>query len=1112
METPDLKAKLSPAKLDILKMRLRGAAASSERLIAPRPASENPLSFGQERLLFQLQLQPDAAQYHISLLVELEGRLDVEALEASFNAFIARHEVLRTGFTIGDSGPRQTIALAVDFRIARVDLCDLPKEQRMAELARKAEREAQRRFDLSSPPLLRATLVATGADTHTLLITIHHLVWDGWSSVLLIQEIKQLYTSFLEGGAALAPEPLAVQYTDFAYWQRQMIEGDAGRRQIDHWRRRLAGLAPMSSLPTDYPRAATRARRAATCAWKIGHEKADALGALAQRHKTTLFVALLGVFQTLLLHVGERSDVAVGTTIAYRTQPEFEKLVGFFTNVLVIRMRFRDNPSFEALLSRVHDLTLEAQSNQDTPFERLVEELAPKRDLSYHPLFQIAFVLHNLPDEKLELPGLKLSVREAQADTAAFDLVLHISPKSQGLAARFEYDADLFAPETVAKIAGQFNLFLDTVLEDPSRPVKAFSLLDADAHAEVVATCEGRPAVVQGSVLLHELVGATARGDDAAVVVGASTITYGELRARSNRLARRLSSLGVGPEATVAVFIEPSVDLVVAIIAILKAGGAYVPLDPDYPDERIRFVLDDCGAKAVVVTGATSPKLPAHTAWVVLADDPLLNELEIDPPAPVVCEHNLAYVIYTSGSTGAPKGVMVTHRNAVASTLARRDFYRDRVGGYLLLSSIAFDSSVAGLFWTLADGGRLCIPTEAERRDPVALVRLIEWHSLTHLLGLPSLYAALAEVASPQACESLRCVIVAGEACASEVAAKHFDHLPHAALYNEYGPTESTVWCSVERLSRASGATKIGIGHPIPGAKIYCVNADGALIPLGSTGELRIGGEGVARGYLGRPDLTAERFLPDSFGDGARVFRTGDRGRYDAAGRIEFLGRLDDQIKLRGYRVEPLEVEAVLRRHPTLSDAVVIARENERGMLQLIAFAVARQGPALDETELKEHAARFLPGYMVPERIVALSQLPRLSNGKIDRGVLPALISPGAGPTASAQRPLTEVETLLAEIWQEVLGVSEIGPQDNFFDLGGNSLSAIQLIARVQKLLEVEISVTVVFDTANLEDFASEVGKFVEHSAPSERYQSLLNELETPSADSAKRREGGRNV
>lgn len=877
------KDRLSRTKREILEMKLRGryCEGATNGEISPRPQFENPLSFGQERIWFQRQVTPHSALYHIPLLVKLDGYLNVPALEASLNELIRRHEVLRSSFKSQDGLPVQVISPKLTLAITHIDLEINEPALQQTEICDRAAAESHQPFDLANPPLLRVTLLALGPKRHVLLLTVHHIVWDGWSSGLMIREIRLLYEAFA-WGTAYPLEPLTVQYADFAHWQRQLLDSETGKRQIAYWKQQLDGLPPLLTLPTDQPRSAAQGHRGSAYSWNLSPDMHVSLLELGRKNGTTLFVTLLAAFKTLLFHYSGQTDIAVGTTIAYRTRPEFEKLIGFFTNVLVIRTNVQDNPSFEMLVSRIHNLALEAQANQDVPFEKLVEELAPKRGLSYNPLFQVAFVLHNLPAEKLDLPGLTIAVEELSTNSAAFDLVLHILDERPGLKVKLEYDADLFDKSTIVRMASHFNMLLQSICSDPTRRINTLRLLSDAEEKHVLNVSSTKLTNLPAEILLHQLIGSTADGGAIAVTAGGEKLTYGELAVRSNQLAHYLRKMGVGPDVPVGLFLEPSVEMVVAILGILKADGAYLPIDPSYPPARVQHVLADSKATAVITTQKLAAALPdiSTTAVLLDADAAVIGSMPASAAPARAKAGNLAYLIYTSGSTGFAKGVMVSHQNAIASTYARQQYYGAPVRAYLLLSSIAFDSSVAGIFWTLVQGGRLCTPSEANRHDPGALARLIEEESISHLLCLPSLYSALLELMSPTNSASLQCTIVAGEECKHEVAARHFERLPEVSLFNEYGPTECTVWSTVHQIHPEDEVGPVSIGRPIPGAQVYAVCRGGTLLPMGVPGELVVGGEGLARGYYNRPDLTAEQFVPNPFsGTGTRLYRTGDRGR-----------------------------------------------------------------------------------------------------------------------------------------------------------------------------------------------------------------------------------------
>lgn len=1099
-ERQDRRARLSPGKRELLELRLRGRASPqiSPNGVAPRPLGDNPLSYGQERIWLQCQVSPNPALFNIAMLARIGGRLDAAALQSSLGEIIRRHEVLRSGFASDDGVPRLFYLPDTDFSVERIDLRSLAEEAQNCEIRALSHAEARKPFDLDAPPLMRATLLILGAERHVLLLTIHHIVWDGWSSGLLIEEIARLYEAKTKGGRnPLAP--LAVQYGDFAYWHRRLMASEAGGKQLEYWTRRLAGLPDLLALPTDRPRASKQANRGSRYSWTLSQETLAGLTELARRANTTLFVVLLSAFKTLLFHYSGQTDIAVGTTIAYRTHPELERLVGFFANALVLRTMVEDNPTFETLLGRVHEAAVDAQSNQDAPFETLVEKLATKRGLSHNPLFQIAFVHHNIPIERLSLSNLTIDVEEVSTDSAVFDLVLHVFNETPGLRLRFEYDLDLFDEATIAGMAAHFTALVQNILQTPARRIAALRLSNSEERLRIVAASEGDPLPASASELLHHWIGGSARGDRVAVSAGGLSLTYDELSARSNRIAHWLQRLGVGPDTPVGVLLEPSVELVAAIVGVSKAGGAFVPLDPAYPPGRIDYVLSDAKAGTLLTTRELASSLGDISTPLAILDANILDALPDAPVASRVSPENIAYIIYTSGSTGRAKGVMATHRNAVASTRARMRRYAAPVSGFLLLSSISFDSSLAGLFWTLFQGGRLHIPPEAMRRDPGALARLIEREGISHLLCLPSLYSALLQVTTPASGASLRCCIVAGEVCKRDVVDGHFAKLPHAALFNEYGPTECSVWSTVHEIAEDEDRSKpVGIGRAIPGARTYVVGPDGDLSPAGLVGELYVGGPGVTRGYHDRPDLTAEKFVPDPFSDrGERLYRTGDRVRRRRDGGLEFLGRFDEQIKLRGYRIDPREIEDVLSSCPSVSNAAVVVHAEKRDSARLVAYVVSESDSRAIEAEVRRHVAQNLPAFMAPDAIVVLDVFPRLPNGKVDRSALFEPVVAAMEPPLENEGHTSAIEFLLADIWRVVLGVEEIGRNDNFFDLGGNSLSAIQVVARAQQLFGKDIPITTLFEGGTLGEFAEEIERAVGAQAISEKLGLLLAEIDS---------------
>lgn len=1082
-------AQLSDAKRELLERRLRGNQnGPALDAIPSRPVGEDPMSFGQERLWFQHQASPNPSLFNIAFLAHVDGALDADAFEASVNDVIARHEVLRARFSNIGGVPHQAVLPDARLGIIRIDLRDAGAGA-LDEMRIRADVEARRPFDLAAPPLIRLVLFVTGQTRSTLLFVVHHIVWDGWSSGVFIDEIRQLYEARRAGRKAALPA-LTTQYPDFAHWQRALMASPVGARQIEYWRERLANLPELISLPTDRPRKARQSHTGGSHEWKIPEGVCRQLRSIARRHNLTQFTILLAAYNVLLMHYSGQRDIAIGTAMACRTRPAFERLTGFFANMVVMRTSLEDDPTFEMLILRTNAMSVEAQAHQDTPFDMLVEHLQPRRSLSHNPLFQIAFVQHHLPIEELRIADLRVNCENLNPGAAAFDLVLHIYGEGAGLKAVFEYDSHLFEPDAISRMALHFNTLLGDLLTTPSRPVSRSQTLDAREIEFAVKQSCSELTLKQGGALLHDMLDVS-NPDAIAVVCGASLLTYGELATRSNALAHRLRAVGVGADAPVAILIEHSVELIVAIFGVLKAGGAYLPLDPAYPLQRIQDIVADCAARTAIVTAARADDVALCGVNALLVDD---GESVTPQPAPILREDNLAYLIYTSGSTGLSKGVMISHRAAVGSTRAREQFYPEKVKAFLLLSSASFDSSVAGIFWTLSQGGALHIATEAERRDPAALARLIERMGISHLLCLPSLYTALLDVCDSRRFASLRCCIVAGEACHGQLAEQHFRVLPGVHLINEYGPTECAVWSTAHKFSPTDMSGHAPIGRPIPGAQAIVLGV-GGIQPQGAAGELCIGGRGLARGYVGRPDLSADRFRPNPFGaPGERLYHSGDRARLNSCDDIEFLGRADDQIKIRGYRVDPREIESVMLRRPGIVECIVVGKASANGGIRLVAYCLPKED-AFNEEDLRRHASANLPTFMVPDCFVTLDDAPRLPNGKVDRNALPDAPMRRGSDTLNESDEASVVEILLADIWQEVLGLSEICGADNFFDLGGNSLAAMQVVARAQRAFGQEIPIAALFESANLHDFAKALEEMLGADFDSE-IDAILTQIE----------------
>nr|QEO74426.1 condensation domain-containing protein [uncultured bacterium] len=1052
--TPELRDELARNKQEILAWLRRLEPHVAPLLPVPR-TGELPLSFTQQSLWFLDQLEPGNPFYNIFDAVDVEGPLDVAAMQRSLQEVARRHETLRTTFPCQEGRPLQRIHPALDLPLPMVDLSSLAAEKRAAETDRVSLEEARQPFDLASGPLVRVLLLRLGPAEHRQLLTLHHVIADAWSMVVLVREVMALYAAFRDGRRSPLDE-LPIQYADHAAWQHRRLQGGMLEEQLSYWRERLADVPTLIELPTDRPRPPAQTFRGAVHPLEIPKALGDALKRLSQERKVTLFVTLLGAFAGLLHRYTGRERILIGSPIAGRNQTEAERLIGLFINLLVLRTDLPGDPAFAGILDGIRNEVAGAHAHQDLPFERLVEELHPERTLSHNPLFQVMLVMRNVPRTEMVLSGLRLRPIQLDVKTTKCDLSLILSEGPGGLDGELEYSTDLFDGPTVARMAGHLRCLLEGGAADPRRRLSELPLLTEPERHQLLAEWNDTAGSPEAELTMHRWIEevAAARPGAAAAACGEDRLTYGELNRRANRLAHRLLDLGVRPGMPVAICAERSLDMLVGLLGILKSGGAYVPLDPGYPRERLAFMLCDLDARVLVTPPGLASRLPESDARVVRLGGPELEACSDENPESGVTADDLAYLIYTSGSTGTPKGVMVSHRNLVASARARQVYYREPVGSFLLLPSFAFDSSVAVLFWTLGDGGMLVLPEEGVQQDLLRLTELLVRHRVTHLLCLPSIYALLLERSAAEPLPDLRAVVVAGEACPRELGELHARLRPHGLLFNEYGPTEGTVWCTVHRLEGHEPRPHVAIGGPIQDAQVYVLDARLQPLPQGVPGELFLGGAGLTRGYLSRPALTAERFLPSPFAsrDGERLYRTGDLVRQRPDGAIEFLGRIDQQVKIRGFRIELSEIEEALHQHPAVRQAVVAALGDRPGAAppqRLVAYLVAAWESAPTPAELRAFLHDRLPPYMVPSAFVTLLSMPLTPNGKVDRNALPW---PEREPEdGSAAAPRTAAERRLAEIWAQVLRARDVGIHDNFFELGGDSILSIQVVAKANE-------------------------------------------------------------
>ncbi len=1056
------------------RLRTAGSASPSAPIEPLADRSSFPLSFAQQRLWFLDRLDPGSPVYNLPAAFRLLGPLDAGALERGLDEVFRRHEILRATFAEGPDGePRQVVAPFRPAGLPRIDLAALPLPAARAEAGRLASQEARRPFDLARGPLARTLLLRLGRGEHHLFVFCHHIVFDGWSVGVLQHELGALYGAFLAGRPSPLPEP-AFQYGDFAAWQRRWLSSEVLGAQLAYWRQRLAGAPEALELPADRPRPPVQSFRGALLALAFPPGLAAGLRALTRGESSTLFITAFAAFAALLGRFTGQRDLVVGTPVAGRTAAGIEDLLGFFVNTMALRTDLAGDPSFRALLGWVRESALSAYAHQDLPFERLVEELRPERELSRNPLVQVVFSLDPVEGGELA-PGLEHEPLRVTTRTAKFDLTLFLEQEAGGLTAVLEYATDLFDASTMARLGRSYLRLLERLVEvGAGTSVSELPLLGAAERWQILGEWnEPRTPPVE-EACLHDLVAAqVARTPEAvALVYGHERITYRDLAARAGRLARRLAARGVGPEARVGVYLSRTPALVATLLGILEAGGAYVPLDPSYPEERLAFMLEDAGAAVIVTERALAPRLPELRRRMLVLDEEPEDAAEAEPRRP--CSRNLAYLIYTSGSTGRPKAVAIEHRSPVALVRwAQGEIDPAELTGVLASTSISFDVSIAELFVTLASGGRLILADNV-----LALPDLPAASEVTLVSAVPSAIAAMA--AARALPPGVKTVNLGGEPVQGALA---------AALYaggvervrNLYGPSEDTTYSTCERIARGDRREPT-IGRPVGGTRAVLLDSELRLVPVGVLGEIYLGGAGLARGYLGRPELTAERYVPDPLASapGERLYRTSDLGRTLPDGRIEYLGRVDQQVKVRGQRIELGEIEAALLAHPQVRAAVVVALGESAGDRSLAAYFVVAGEPAPTAGELRDHLRGRLAEPMVPASFTRLERLPLNPNGKVDRKALPAPEIEGAEPGGpAAPRALSgPLEELLAGIWAEVLERGELpGAGDDFFELGGHSLLAIRVVSRVREALGIELPLRALFAAPTLAELAAAVAE-----------------------------------
>jgi len=1070
-------------------------------LLKPYPRDGHPpLSFAQQRLWFLDQFQPGSAFYTIPIALQLSGRLELSALEHSLSNVVRRHETLRTTFPIVDGQPVQFITETVSLEMSIVNLQKASKERREVEVRRIAASQAQKSFDLSVGPLLRVSLLTLSNEMHILLLTLHHIISDGWSADVFVQELVAAYEGFSHG-RSLSLTDLPIQYADFSQWQRQWLQGEILDAELSYWKKQLAGSPPLLDLPIDRPRRAIQSFRGARYHFTLSSELSASLKVLGRQEEATLFMVLLAALQILLYRYSRQSDISIGTAVHSRNWTEIQRLIGFFANILVLRTELSGNPSFRNLLRHVREVALGAYDHQHLPFEKLVEMLQLERGLSFTPLFQVMFILHNELNVAIgerEVSGLSFSrlPELEETGTSKRDLSFSIVDDPRGLIGALEYDSELFDPSSIAQIVECFRTLLGSIVSDPDRAISTFPLLSgAERHQLLVAWNSQKSAHPLNNTILQLLEKQVEQAPDAiALVYKEEHLTYQSLNSRANQLARHLQKLGVHLDMLVGICLDRSLEMVIGILGVFKAGGAYVPLDVAYPKDHLTFILRDARVKVLISQEQFIAEQLQTDAYLVSlsADWPsITQQSDANLDNNVGCPENLAYVVYTSGSTGKPKGVMISHGGLcqyIQSLQPPLDITPDDL--YLHTASIAFSSSVRQFMAPLSQGATVVIASSEEIMDPLALFQMINRRNVTVIDLVPSYWRNCVHLLSRLEAESqrsllnnkLRLVLSASEPLSIDIATTWkagFKHNAH--LINMLGQTETAGIVAMYPIpaSMKSGLEIVPVGRPISNTSIYLLDSHLEPAPVGVPGDIYVSSNCLARCYLNQPELTAERFIPAPFSPemGIRMYKTGDLARFQPDGTIEFLGRIDHQIKIRGFRVDPGEIETALREHPLVQEVIVIAQKDALGERKLVSYLVVNQASPLSVGDLRGFLKEKLPNYMIPSTFISLDCLPRLPNGKVDRRALPEFNLQQAGLSPACDGPLTLVERMILEIWREVLKVERIGIHDNFFDLGGHSLLATQVTSRVRDVFKVELPLRKLFEDSTVSGLARAIGQ-----------------------------------
>jgi len=1096
---------LSPDKRELVLQKLKKQQQSPQnnRRLTPSltPVSREqplPLSFAQQRLWFIDQLEGENCVYNVPFFLQLQGFLNIAALEQAIREIVQRHEVLRTSFCVVNESPIQVIHAHPQLRMQVLDWRQLTEEDQLSKAQQLAKEELQQPFDLSNSPLLRVKLLQLTDQSHLLLLVIHHIVCDGWSMQIFRRELFSLYIAFCAGKPSPLPE-LSLQYADFAHWQRQWLQGKVLETQLNYWQKQLAEVPPLLEFTTDKPRPSTQTYRGCSEFGGLNQDLTQKLKRLSQESGTTLFMTLLTAFTLLLSRYSGQEDIVVGSAIANRNRREIEPLIGFFVNTLALRTNLEGNPTFLELLQRVKQVTLDAYDHQDLPFEKLIEEMGLERSLSHHPLFQVAFGLQNETQEKLEIPGLTLTRFEWENTTTLFDLSLTFRDTPQGLIGEWEYATDLFEAKTIQRMAGHFEVLLKEILDNPNQPINTLSLLRQDERQQLQLWNQTQTEYPHDKTLINLFEAEVAKNpDNLALVFESQSLTYQQLNQKANQLAHYLiQNYQIKPDALIGICVERSLEMIIGILGILKAGGAYLPLDPEYPSERLSFMLEDTQLSVILTQEKLVNKLGDRKVDIICLDSnwDIINQQKQHNPTNSIKADNLAYVMYTSGSTGQPKGVSIIHQSVVRLVKQTNYVSITEKEVFLQVAPISFDAATFEIWGALLNGGKLVIyPSNTPSIDELGQV--IEQYQVTILWLTANLFHLMVDE-NIDAFKPLRQLLAGGDILSVTHVQKFLQTVENCQLINGYGPTENTTFtCCYQIPKSLSPDVSVPIGRAIANTQVYILDKNLQLVPIGVPGELHIGGAGLARGYFNRPELTQEKFISNPFDkskiksrlgklgatetdtahfpQSSKLYKTGDLVRYLPDGNIQYLGRIDNQVKIRGFRIELGEIEAILSQHNDVQTCCVILWEDTPGDKRLVAYVVAHQDCTPTIGELRQFVKAKLPEYMIPNAFIILESLPLTPNGKVDRRALPA---PNTAFSTDFEMLVTPTEELLAILWQGLLKVKSVGRRDNFFELGGHSLLATQLVARIRDSFGVELSVRKVFEQSVLSELALEINK-----------------------------------